>query len=269
MIRFIHLLLVAYVLPCLPSMAAPTDGSMVALSRLVYTDLDLGFEESRITDVISVISDACNTKIVLLANGPHRSNGIDPDTLITLTPSLRPALNLLQDAIAQCGVSGNCTWQIRHGIVEVSTKSALSTQNMQETRILPIEDLLQPVPDYNDPPNLNLGSGGGGSGAPGGRDGTTLEDLEIRRNRLIELLISQIEPLAWRRSGGTWASIEPMQRSLVIRAPRWIHRQITGFQQPIPIPEGSTPRQLHSVGADIRVEIPLSERLRRTPGSHS
>ncbi len=258
--------------------AAPDTDSRngLVLGKLIYTDLDVGFQERPLSEVTTFIADACDVKIRLLARSPHRAEGIDRDTPITLPTAVRPALNLLQDAIEQCGQPGSCAWQLRNGVVEVSTKEALSAEPMQLTRVLPVEDLLQPVPDYNDPPNLNLGGGTGGGGGSGGGGGGGLqgggmgiEDLETRRNRLIEVMIRNIEPGAWKRSGGTWASIQPYERSLVIRAPRWIQRQVFGLPFRITIPKGRSTRELQFIGSQIRVLIPLSERLRAEYGDHS
>jgi hypothetical protein len=253
----------------MPAAAGSQDAT--ALAKLMYADIDTAFEQTTLEEVIDLISQTSGVKVVLLSRTDARPNGIDPTLLVELPAANRPALNLLQDAIAACGSPVPCTWQIRNGMIEVSTKDQLSTERMQITRILPIEEFLQPVPDYNNPPNLNLG-GGGGSGGGGGGGGTGggqgggdvgWEDLEIRRNQLIEVLIRNIEPKAWKRSGGTWAEIMPHGRTLVIRAPRWVQRQVVGFDFAVPGVVGRTPRTLRFEGDQIRVEVSLSERLRR------
>ena len=247
---------------CMPA-AGPQDG--MALSKLIYTDIDTGFTQASLADVIDLISQTSGAKVVLLAESEARPNGIDASLTVDLPAAHRPALNLLQDALAACGSPVPCTWQVRSGMIEVSTKDQLSTESMQVTRILPIEEFIQPIPDYNDPPNLNLGGGGGGGtgGGAGGGDGAAWEDLETRRNQLIEVLISNIEPKAWKRAGGNWAEIMPYRRSLLIRGPRWVQRQVMGFDFSLPRVSGRTPRTLRFDGDQVRVEIALSEQLRR------
>jgi hypothetical protein len=59
------------------------------------------------------------------------------------------------------------------------------------------------------------------------------------------------------------ASIQVFRNSLVIRAPRWVHRQIDGFGYRIPTPKDRTTRTLRASGDQIRVEVPLSERMKK------
>jgi hypothetical protein len=251
---------------CMPASGGSQDGA--ALAKLMYTDIDTGFTQVSLAEVVHLISQASGAKVVLLAESESRPSGIDATLTVDLPAAHRPALNLLQDALAACGSPVPCTWQVRNGMIEVSTKDQLSTESMQVTRILPIEEFIQPVPDYNDPPNLNLGGGGGGGGGgtgggAGGGGGAAWEDLETRRNELIEVLIGNIEPKAWKRAGGTWAEIMPYRRSLLIRGPRWVQRQVMGFDFSVPRVSGRTPRTLRFEGDQVRVEIALSERLRR------
>ena len=257
---------VSVLMVCMPAAAGSQDGA--ALAKLMYTDIDTGFTQVSLAEVIDLISQTSGAKVVLLTESEARPSGIDATLTVDLPAAHRPALNLLQDALAACGSPVPCTWQVRNGMIEVSTKDQLSTERMQVTRILPIEDFIQPVPDYNDPPNLNLGGGGGGGGGgtgggAGGGGGAAWEDLDTRRNELIEVLIGNIEPKAWKRAGGTWAEIMPYRRSLLIRGPRWVQRQVMGFDFSVPRVSGRTPRTLRFEGDQVRVEIALSERLRR------
>ena len=239
------------------------DGAVLA--KLIYTDIDVAIEEQTIGQIVRLIADSCGVPIRLLKQTNARPNGLDPNLTVTLITANRPALNVLQDALSLCGETVPCTWQVRHGSIEVSTKEVLGGDSMQVVRVLPIEDQLQEVPNFDNPPNLNIGGGGGGGG--GGDFG--FDDLATRRDRLIEVLTHNIEPAAWKRNGGNWAHMQPYGRSLVIRAPRWIHRQLTGFDFSIPLPPGRTPRALRFEGDQIRVEVPLSERLKREAAPHS
>jgi len=245
------------------------------LAKLIYTDIDIAIEGQTIEQVARQVGDSCGVSIRLLAMTEKRPDGLDPNLTVSLKAANRPALNLLQDALGQCGETNPCTWQVRHGAIEISTKEVLGTESMQVVRVLPIEDQLQQIPNFSNPPNLNLGGGGGGGGSGGGGGGDAagggfeFDDLATRRERLIEVLTHNIEPTAWKRNGGTWAHMQPFERSLVIRAPRWIHRQLTGFDFRIPRPSGRSSRTLRFEGDQIRVEVPLSERLQREAAPHS
>ncbi len=247
-----------------------------ALGGLMYTDIDAPIEQMSIQDVVRVISQASGVHVVLLASTEQQPSGIDPALIVNLPARHRPALNLLQDALEACGSPEPTTWQIRDGMVEVSTKDRLATETMQTTRVLPIEEFIQPIPDYNDPPNLNLGGGGGGSGGGGGGGAAgggggggapNWDELEeTKRQQLIEVMIRNIEPGGWKRQGGEWAEMMPNGRSLVIRAPRWIQRQIFGFDFGTPRMAGKPNRSLRFEGDQVRVEVSLTERLKREAG---
>ena len=119
------------------------------------------------------------------------------------------------------------------------------------------------------------GKGGGGKGGDatprggqggGGEQSGGIGEFQSKQQRLdnlINLITRTIEPEAWERRGGNWASLQVYRGALVIRAPRWIQRQINGFEYAIPTPKERTARTLRASGDQIRVEVPLSERMRK------
>lgn len=274
--------------------AATEDGRV--LGTLIYTDIDVEFAGQTAAEVFSFISKSTGVPIRVLAMTDTQTDGLDPENTITLEQANRPALNLLQEVLAQCQPIGDCTWQVRHGAFEVSTKSRLSAEGMKFLRVLPVEDLLLEIPDFNDPPNLNLGGGGGGEGGgrgggggggaggfggggsgggggggggQGGGAGGGIYDYETlaeRMDNLIHLITTNVEREAWERNGGTYASIQPYRRNILIRAPRWIHRQVSGFDYRIIAPAGSGARDLRQESDRITVIVPLSEQLRKQAG---
>ncbi len=80
-------------------------------------------------------------------------------------------------------------------------------------------------------PYIGGGSGYGGSLSPGGtrRTITLQEGRAMRAQEVVELIINAIEPNAWERNGGDWASIKYHDGALVVRAPDFIHRAINGY----------------------------------------
>lgn len=268
--------------------AATEDGKV--LGTLIYADLDVGFEGHTAGEAFRFISKMTGVPIRVLAMSNTQTDGIDPDNPITIEQADRPALNLLQEVLAQCEPIGDCTWQVRHGAFEVSTKSRLSVEGLKSVKILPVEDLLIEIPDFNDPPNLNLGGAGGGEGGGGGGGGGfggagggggggggggaggagggiyDYETLAERMDELIHLITTNVERQAWERNGGSWASIQPYRRTIVVRAPRWIHRQVSGFDYPIIAPAGRGARELRQESDRITVLVPLSEQLRKQSG---
>jgi hypothetical protein len=68
--------------------------------------------------------------------------GIEPETPITVNAENRPALQVLEQMLDQCGSQGAaCTWQIRLGFVELGTKARLSVPAARETRTYYVADL--------------------------------------------------------------------------------------------------------------------------------
>ena len=257
------------------------------LQRLMYTDLDIGFTDITVRRALSEISDLANVKLKPLYLSTSMADGIDPEQRITLPESKRPALDIIESIIEQIEVSGvPTTWQLRHGSFEISTKARLGTRSQQVLVTYPVLDLIEEVPDYNNPPNLNLGGGAGGSGGGagggtggggfggsggsggggaggggGGAGGGGVPDdlggrsLDERLAELIDLITTFVEPDAWVRNGGQFAEIRPWRRTLVVRAPRWVHRQLGGFDIP-PAPAGRTPRSLSLEGSAVQVIVP-------------
>ena len=278
-----HFLLLAVLLASMCGaqvLAEPITRDGVTLSKLIYTDIDVGFQEQPAGEVLRFLFEVADVNARVLAIDKDHSSGVNLSQKITIIKADRPVLNLLQEVLAQCSETDPCTWQIRGGMVEVSSKERLATESMMVVRTTPVDDLLIEIPDYDDPPNLNLGGGGGGEGGGGGGGsgggfggggggaggGGGIYEFQSREQsleELINLLTRTVEPAAWERRGGTMASIQVFRNSLVIRAPRWVHRQIDGFGYHIPTPKGRTTRTLRASGDQIRVEVPLSERMKK------
>jgi len=227
------------------------------LQRLMYTDIELSFTDTSLRDVFDQIQVVTRCRLKPLWMTTTQPNGLDPDMLITIPTSRRPALDIIESVIEAVSASGEpTTWQLRHSAFEISTKTRLGERNQQILVTYPVLDLVVEIPDYNDAPTLNLGGGtgggGGGGAGPGDLGGTPMEE---RLNELIELIITMVEPDAWIRNGGTFAELRPWRNTLVIRAPRWVHRQIGDIRIPPP-PKGIQQRGLHFSGSTVEVMLP-------------
>ena len=240
------------------------------LQRLMYTDIELSFTDTSLRDVFDQIQEVTRCRLKPLWMSSSQADGLDPDMQITIPASRRPALDIIESVIEAISVYGEpATWQLRHSAFEISTKARLGARNQQILVTYPMLDLLVEIPDYNDAPTLNLGGGtggggglggGGGGGGGGGAGGAGPGDLggtpmEERLNELIELIITMVEPDAWIRNGGTIAELRPWRNTLVIRAPRWIHRQIGDIRIPPPL-KGMQQRGLHFSGSTVEVMLP-------------
>tara|TARA_Y100000589_G_scaffold329971_1_gene378178 strand:+ start:332 stop:1312 length:981 start_codon:yes stop_codon:yes gene_type:complete len=262
----------------------------VLLAKLVYTDVDVSMQEQPVKEAIDWLAEQVGSPFQVSLLNDKVIEGIDPDIKITLDFKNMPALNVLEHILDQCTSAQQLpsTWQIRWGMLYIGPVPVMDEARFRSVRIYDVEELIMLIPDFNNPPELQLGgtAGGGGFGGGGGLGGSgggggfggsggggggggdhpsswDWEELEEENlQRLILLIQTLIEPEAWFRNGGDAASINVHRSSLVIRAPGYIQRQIDGFPFEIPMVEGMGPRILKIVGRRVTVEKPMSERVK-------
>ncbi len=250
------------------------------LQRLMYTDIETGFTDVTVREAFERIEQLTRCRLRPLYISPTEPEGLDPDFRITMATSKRPALDMIEAVIEAIEVGGvPATWQLRHSAFEISTKTRLGARNMQVLVTYPVLDIVEEVPDYNDPPNLNLGgggaggggaggggvgggAGGGGFGGGGGAGGGGVPDdlggrpLDERMQELMDLITTMVEPEAWEANGGSYATMRPWKGTLIIRAPHWIQRQLGDMRIPPP-PAGKAPRGLQYEGSSVQVIVPV------------
>ncbi len=225
------------------------------LNSLMNTLVSVQFQETPAPQTLTHLASVVDITIVARYVDQRHFSGIDPDTLITLEAEDQTALDVLEQILEQCSLAEPCTWQLRHGFVEVGSTERLSVPAARETRTYAIGDLLQELQIFDNAPQLDLdaalnqaggGSGGGGFGGGGGSGGgggggrtgggSILSDLKPEPERapkewlvqnLVDLITATIEPEAWGDGGP--ARISLYQDVLIIRAPDYIHRQIGGY----------------------------------------
>ena len=174
-------------------------------------------------------------------------------------------------------------------------RSWLARHSAQKTEVYDIENLIFEIPDFDNAPTLDLGGfgggggglGGGGAGGGGGTGGgfgggggqggggqggggaggggsLSPTDEAERIEELINLIVNYVEPDAWKRNGGAWASIRAYRGTLVIRAPDFVQRQLDGYPfGPVPPTKQTPPRTVSIENDRMVVSVSLSERLRR------
>ncbi|MHC4079968.1 MAG: hypothetical protein ACYS15_02730 [Planctomycetota bacterium] len=227
------------------------------LQALLYQRLTVSFERTPARDVFDYLKIALDINLVARYSDDAVGYGIDPDTPITASADGVPALELLELILEQCSVVDECTWQLRKSYLEVGTKERLSVPATREIRWYPIGELLFEAPDFNDSISLRLEDafpnyGGYGSGYAGGfinGGGGYGGSIRIsppgsgsgggatsRVQSLIDLIVELVEPEAWTRNGGDWASIRHREGALIVNAPPYIHRKIGGYPR-VPPPK--------------------------------
>ena len=269
------------------------------LGQLVYTDITTEFNNAELRTVMEFFKTATGAPTIIQWMKDNSPDGLNPELLITMKIDNQPALNTLVRILDQCSIDGESySWQLHHGMLEIGSKSWLARHSAQKTEVYDIENLIFEIPDFDNAPTLDLGGfgggggglggggagggggigggggggtgggfgGGGGQGGGGAGGGGSLSptDEAERIEELIDLIVSYVEPDAWKRNGGSWGSIRAYRGTLVIRAPDFVQRQLDGYPfGPVP-PNKQTPRRTVSIENDrMMVSVSLSERLRR------
>lgn len=240
------------------------------LQRLYHGRLSVDFRETPARDALDYIKTTLGINLIARYNDEATGVGIDPEALITLELDDVPSLEVLQLVLEQCaGVNGqDATWQVRNGFIEVGTKDRLSAAPARYTVVYDVDDLLYEVPKFDDAPQIQLdeiyrnypygyapylvggpyppagpfvsghsisGAIGGPSTSLGPGPGNTTGERDARGQELADHVTMIVEPDAWERNGGTWASIRYTQGVLIVNAPEFIQRQIGG-SRPVPKP---------------------------------
>ncbi|MHC4948551.1 MAG: hypothetical protein ACYTG1_09845 [Planctomycetota bacterium] len=244
------------------------------LQALLHESLSVDFRDTPVREALEYLRTALGINLVVRTSDDPAGHGIDPATTITLDVDDMPAIDVLELVLEQCSDLEECTWQLRPSYLEVGTKERLAAASAQEMRVYRIDDLLYEAPRFTDAPLIGLehiyaypngfdpyltpgpvtGSFSGATGpAPGPSrsryvdpdrfwvdDPNAPERRAERAEAIVDLVVDAIEPTAWRRNGGDWATIDVRDGALIVRAPDFIHRQIGGYP-PVPPPKRPPP----------------------------
>ncbi|RMH28245.1 MAG: hypothetical protein D6693_04110 [Planctomycetota bacterium] len=210
----------------------PVDPRRDAAERLLRP-MTVSFTDARAQDVMKFLADFTGARFDVAWIDDRNADGLDPEALVSLSVTDMPALAVLQRVLKQAyeGFDG-ATWQFApDGEVQVGPKSRLNQYAV--LKIYDIMDLLFRVTDFNEVPDLGLGEitqgqGGGSQSDFQVEDRNRLTEDETAQ-RIIDILIANIEPEQWLDAGGDGASITFFNGSLLVRAPDYIHRQIVGY----------------------------------------
>lgn len=215
--------------------------TLIAMSKPVSLDVS----DQPIQDVFAFLADVTGADLEpIYLNNDFASTGIDPQTQVTIKVKEVPALIVLERVLlraARAEATGEeYTWQLTEfGGIECGPKSELNRN--QRLEIYDVSDLLYVVPDFNNAPEFDLqsavqaaggGGGGGGGQSPfssGNSGQDDIKNLAERAEDLENLITATVEPDQWADLGGDGAAITFYNRSFIITAPDYIHRQINGY----------------------------------------
>jgi hypothetical protein len=246
--------------------------TLVALSKPVTLDVT----DQPLVDLLSFISEVTGAELEpIYLTDNIAANGMDPETPITIKVSNTPALVVLERVLLRAqrieATGDEYTWQFTDiGTLELGPKLELNRN--QRVELYDLADLLFVVPDFQNAPNFNLqsavaaaaGGGGGGSGGrspfTGGTQRVTLADAADRAQAITELIQNTIEPDQWVDLGGDGASMTIYGNSIIVTAPDYVHRQISGYSF-----WPSRLQQVRKVDGKQKVIIKPDTRKRRSP----
>lgn len=219
---------------------APADAahpaSPEAAHRRLAQRLTIEVHGQRLEDVVRFLEQATGVTMEPAWRENPRDAGLDPDALVTASASNEPALSFLERVLDRADDQFDpATWQLSpQGALQFGPRSILN--RAKRTEVYDIHDLLLTVPDFDEQVELDLESvlaqGDGGQGSileetnspQGQRPGPTDRGEEIA-----EILTTLIEPAQWTANGGDAASVRVYNGTLIVQAPGYIHRQISGW----------------------------------------
>ena len=244
--------------------------TLSALSKPITLDVT----DQPLQDLFNFIADVTGAELEpIYLTDNVASNGMDPETQITIKVSDTPALIVLERILLRAqrieSSGDEYTWQFSDfGSLELGPKLELNRN--QRVELYDIADLLFVVPDFDNAPEFDLqsavqaagGGGGGSSQSPfsGGATDPNFVSVADRAQAITDLIQSTIEPDQWAALGGDGASMTFYGNSYVITAPDYIHRQIAGYSF-----WPSRLQQIRKVDGKQKVIIKPETRKRRSP----
>lgn len=214
------------------AVSAVTDraGARIAIASTVTVRV----VESRLEDVLAHLEAITPIRFEPMW-ADRQDAGLDPESLVSLDLTQRPLLETLERLIEQIGDDfSRAAWQIGDdGRVQIGPKSRLN----QRTEIVfyDLHDLVLDIPQFVNVPTIDLQAAmqqGAGSSQPPFSDPGDEPKTELSRagaEEIADLVALFVEPEQWRHNGGEGAMMRIWNQQLIVRAPRYVLRQIDGL----------------------------------------
>ncbi len=222
--------------------ARQTDPRRDTLMRL-SEPLNIGELDNRFEDVMDLIAVRTGADIDVMYLDDRNDEGFDPEWIVDMNVGETTGLEFIERLITRANSDldpiTQFEWQMtEYGAIQIGPKARLN--RARRTVVYDIHDLLFEIPYFDNAPEFDLntvlqssgGGGGGGGQSPFGGGNTQAQDRESREDRaqqLIDLIQNTVEPDEWIDLGGSSASITYLPENLVVTAPDYVHRQISGY----------------------------------------
>lgn len=218
------------------SRATEADPRVETMARMMRP-VTLELTDTPVGDVLVFIEQVGGVTMDVKSLDSGAIDGIDLEEQVSVRIRGGSLLRLLELSLdkAETGFA-EFTWQLtEYGELEVGPKTALNRSRFM--KIYDVRDLLFDLPDFTDAPTLDLdsvlsqGEGGGGGGSIFEDDETEKEQetQQERMDQIIDIITTSIDPDQWQVNGGDGASLREYNGTLLINAPDYIHRQISGY----------------------------------------
>tara|TARA_R110000765_G_scaffold340813_2_gene430842 strand:- start:16 stop:3477 length:3462 start_codon:yes stop_codon:yes gene_type:complete len=210
---------------------ADSESNRAVLTQLRETRMPVDFDDNSFEDVLAFIGTTANLDIDTdwesLAD-----IGVDPDSPITLRLN-NVTLEVLLDRVLDKASDPvlPASWAVQDGILTISSDDVLRQNTLLE--IYDVRDLLFEVPDFDNAPQFNIqSSGGGGSGQSpfsGGGQGVTLATRGDRVTAISDLIQASVDPDGWADAGGDTSSLTELNGNFIITTTPRYHREVIGL----------------------------------------
>lgn len=216
----------------------PRRETLMRLSEpMTVGDLDNRFE-----DVMELIRVRSGADIEVMYIDDRNDEGFDPEWIVDMTVGETTGLELIERLITRANSDldpiTSFEWQMtEYGGIQIGPKERLN--RTRQTVVYDIHDLLFEIPSFDNAPEFDLNTvlqssgGGGGGGSPFTGANNQDQDRESREERaqqIIDLIQNTVEPDEWIDLGGSSATITYLPESLIVTAPDYVHRQISGYR---------------------------------------
>lgn len=226
------------------------------LSKPITIDLT----DARLEDVVTFIRDFSGAEIEPVWEEGD-DVGLDKDQRITISVKNIAVITLIERVLEKARSDfSTSTWQFStspgDGAIEIGPRSRLNRKAF--LKLYDVQDLIFVIPDFANAPQLDLDQvlnqggqgGGGGGGSVFGQDsqGAPVVPTEDElAQRITDIIVENVEPDQWDVSGGDGATIRLYQGHLMVRAPDYIHRQLSGYPFDLGRPGAkSRPERVHT-----------------------
>jgi len=210
---------------------ADSESNRAVLTQMRETRMPVDFDDNSFEDVLAFIGTTANLDIDTdwesLAD-----IGVDPDSPITLRLNNVTLEVLLDRVLAKASDPVlPASWAVQDGILTISSDDVLRQNTLLE--IYDVRDLLFEIPDFDNAPQFNIqSSGGGGSGQSpfsGGGNQIQLTTRDDRVTAISDLIQSSVDPDGWADAGGDTSSLTELNSNFIITTTPRYHREIIGL----------------------------------------